>query len=595
MKNKIIYIFFILLIAIFLPTVFVSAENVDKTEKDNKAAVSSENTSTIATLKALIEQLQQQIKDLQNQLAELKAEVKEVKEQIIFTKNLYKGLSDEEVKELQKFLSQYREIYPEGLVTGYFGPLTEKAVKKFQEKNDIPPTGLVGPITREKINDVATERKVTICHYPPENPTNKHTIEIAESALGAHLAHGDTVGACGTEPQPAVPSPTPTPIPDVSKQPLQIFTAQGAYRNFVPGEVDVKIAKFELVSGGDSDIVINKLVIAQKGGSGCPFRNYKLYNHTSYPSTLAGAVVSPDSECKAVFDNLNLTIAGDKKSVSLMLNLDILSSARVGDVISFGITELECAPNTCPSGISGLPAYAPQITIVSAAIPTISVISPAKGEKLAIGQPYTFKWATKNIPSDARIEIRFIPMVPEGSSLIISFDALANLTNDGSETWIVSPSIASGNYIIDVAAYYFLSGTSRRIVVGSDIFSVGITATETTTGSPTETIITSSVKVLSPNDYAQEKWYIGNSYPIKWETTDYSKSGTIKIFLFNNKTGAEELIAETTNTGIYTWTVPAILGKMKLGEGLNYKIRIELNVSGSSRRIYDDCDLFSIL
>jgi len=34
-------------------------------------------------------------------------------------------LSDEEVKKLQGFLKQYAEVYPEGLATGYFGPLTE--------------------------------------------------------------------------------------------------------------------------------------------------------------------------------------------------------------------------------------------------------------------------------------------------------------------------------------------------------------------------------------------------------------------------------------------------------------------------------------
>jgi len=37
---------------------------------------------------------------------------------------------------------------------------------------------------------------VTICHIPPGNPANAHTITIAMSALPAHLAHGDYVGSC---------------------------------------------------------------------------------------------------------------------------------------------------------------------------------------------------------------------------------------------------------------------------------------------------------------------------------------------------------------------------------------------------------------
>jgi len=38
--------------------------------------------------------------------------------------------------------------------------------------------------------------KVVICHFPPGNPENEHTIEVGEPALPAHLAHGDSMGAC---------------------------------------------------------------------------------------------------------------------------------------------------------------------------------------------------------------------------------------------------------------------------------------------------------------------------------------------------------------------------------------------------------------
>src|SRR3989344_4703745 len=38
--------------------------------------------------------------------------------------------------------------------------------------------------------------KVNICHKPPGNPGNAHTITIGASAIKAHIAHGDTVGKC---------------------------------------------------------------------------------------------------------------------------------------------------------------------------------------------------------------------------------------------------------------------------------------------------------------------------------------------------------------------------------------------------------------
>jgi hypothetical protein len=39
--------------------------------------------------------------------------------------------------------------------------------------------------------------KVAVCHVPPGNPANAHTIVIGEPALSAHLRHGDPLGACG--------------------------------------------------------------------------------------------------------------------------------------------------------------------------------------------------------------------------------------------------------------------------------------------------------------------------------------------------------------------------------------------------------------
>jgi len=38
--------------------------------------------------------------------------------------------------------------------------------------------------------------KVSICHIPPGNPDNMHTISVGEPAVDAHLAHGDMLGSC---------------------------------------------------------------------------------------------------------------------------------------------------------------------------------------------------------------------------------------------------------------------------------------------------------------------------------------------------------------------------------------------------------------
>lgn len=38
--------------------------------------------------------------------------------------------------------------------------------------------------------------RVEICHVPPGNPDNAHTISISPNAVAAHLAHGDSEGPC---------------------------------------------------------------------------------------------------------------------------------------------------------------------------------------------------------------------------------------------------------------------------------------------------------------------------------------------------------------------------------------------------------------
>jgi hypothetical protein len=37
---------------------------------------------------------------------------------------------------------------------------------------------------------------VLVCHVPPGNPDNAHTICISPNAVPAHLAHGDYLGPC---------------------------------------------------------------------------------------------------------------------------------------------------------------------------------------------------------------------------------------------------------------------------------------------------------------------------------------------------------------------------------------------------------------
>ncbi len=62
------------------------------------------------------------------------------------------GETNRDVTSLQTFFADNAQMYPSGLVTGYFGSLTKAAVLRFQMTYGIDQAGRVGPVTRDKIN-----------------------------------------------------------------------------------------------------------------------------------------------------------------------------------------------------------------------------------------------------------------------------------------------------------------------------------------------------------------------------------------------------------------------------------------------------------
>lgn len=128
----------------------------------------AQETTSVEDLIAL---LQQQIDDLKAQIAELQTKLGPLKsterQAVRFTKQLRRGVKNQEVTNLQEFLSQFPDIYPEALVTGFFGPLTESAVKRFQKKHGIEQAGEVGPKTRFRINELLTEGAGKSGKIPP--------------------------------------------------------------------------------------------------------------------------------------------------------------------------------------------------------------------------------------------------------------------------------------------------------------------------------------------------------------------------------------------------------------------------------------------
>ena len=85
----------------------------------------------------------------------------------------------------------------------------EKAVKATDREDDDDDDGFTRDddddedddddgLTQE--DDEDDDRKTTICHFPPGNPLNAHTISVGQHAAAKHMIkHGDTLGPCPNE------------------------------------------------------------------------------------------------------------------------------------------------------------------------------------------------------------------------------------------------------------------------------------------------------------------------------------------------------------------------------------------------------------
>ncbi len=180
--------------------------------------------------KSLIKTLQDQIKNLQTQVTDLQSQLEVVKIELKFTHTLARGTKGDDVKQLQEFLKTMPDIYPEGKVTGYFGPLTEAAIKRFQEKQGIESVGFVGPRTIAKLNEVVGTVPATPAQPvqspqsdqsalfqlnttpAPQIPQTPSALRVVSSeATNPLTVNTNGVPAATSAPVPAVPASPTTP------------------------------------------------------------------------------------------------------------------------------------------------------------------------------------------------------------------------------------------------------------------------------------------------------------------------------------------------------------------------------------------------
>jgi len=115
-------------------------------------SLTDENLKKIQELTNQIKALQEQIRALQAQQLQLQASSTAAVAEIV--QSLRQGSAGDQVKVLQTLLALDAAIYPEGAVTGFFGPATRRALERFQRANGLDVVGFAGPRTRALLNSL---------------------------------------------------------------------------------------------------------------------------------------------------------------------------------------------------------------------------------------------------------------------------------------------------------------------------------------------------------------------------------------------------------------------------------------------------------
>ena len=121
--------------------------------------VTTTSEATITSAKPSLSDMMAQIQQLMKLIADLKAKLTDAQGQIQFlAHDLGIGAKGDDVLKAQELLASDPSIF-HVKPTGFFGPLTEEAIKKFQAQYNLPVTGKLDEATREAMKELRSENK----------------------------------------------------------------------------------------------------------------------------------------------------------------------------------------------------------------------------------------------------------------------------------------------------------------------------------------------------------------------------------------------------------------------------------------------------
>lgn len=521
--------------------------------------------------------LEEEIRFVEEKLSKLEAEDKKSASPVhlkLGNRGLQRGSSGNDVKQLQELLGKFPDVYPEGLATGYFGQLTEKAIKALQKGLNLEQVGMVGPKTRDKLGQIASavgrKERPHIDEISPNSVSlgdmatisgNGFTFEKNYLFVRGKLVLKDLVSADGS----SIDFPVPPNIPCAIGQ-----------------ACPVKIANKNGISNAKPFKLAEPSIPPEPQPTPTPVP-------TPTPPEPQITAISPSyGQAGTEVTLLGTGFALANNSV----NFGGLSSAVTGlastdqQTLKFNVPASSCQPLAgCAVSVINAGGTSNTVTFtLTQPITPVIVASPNGGEKFVQGANSVISW-------QGGTDIVRIALVEESaakgsdpSPMIVGWIATTALPNSSfawdakqvcDESGAVCAPVASGAYKILAVSEDELG----KVAIGMD-GSGNWDVSDNAFG----VLPTPSVAVVAPN--GGEKLIYGSDAVISWNATSII-SNQVAIKLFKGGVFLRTIYAgftQSTHTGIfyYAWTVPS-----DLVMGSDYSIEVSDTANPTVRDISD--------
>jgi hypothetical protein len=381
-----------------------------------------------------------------------------------FTKTLYKGMKDPQVKDLQEMLAycESSDIYPEKVVSGYYGSLTEAAVKRFQKKYGISPVGTFGPVTRAKANSLygqGAQAQQPQTGAAAQNQLIQQLLQQLASQNPALAALLQAFLQTQAGQQPQAPA-APTGQVSVSLSPQSPMSG-----SLIAGSAQVPVLVFTISNGTSGDVTLTGLTFKKVGVvSDINITNGYLAegnNILSQFSSFSNGVMT--------FSGNLLTIpAGQSKEVAL--RLDIALGATTGQTVSFQLTNVQVSGGQVSAN---LPLNGGTFTVTQVNNPSLAQISgfnySGVTSEVDAGTEGVRIFAANMSVTNSPVKLMSIRFSITGS--INPATDLANLVLkvDGQNAGSVSAPDASGKVYVDLGQGFQMGTGNHTLELYADV------------------------------------------------------------------------------------------------------------------------------